>query len=386
MRATLAAANANRPKGAVEDGDRRWQIYANDQAKSAADYLPLIVSYRNGAAIQLSDVADVVDSVQDLRNAGMANSKPSVLVIIYRQPNANIIETVDRVTALLPSLRASIPGAITLTSAMERTATIRGSLRDTGRALGISIVLVVLVVFVFLRNIRATLIPGVAVPVSLVGTFGAMYLLGFSVNNFTLMALTIATGFVVDDAIVVLENTSRHIERGMPPFTAALQGAREVGFTVLAMSLSLIAVFIPILMMGGIIGRLFREFAITLVGGDPGLAGGVADDDADDVRASAAAAARRPARAALPVERIRFRSAASRVPSQPRVRARARSVGDAGAARHRLPQCLPVCRHPQGILPAAGYGTAGGRHPGGPEHLVPGDAPEAGRFHDHRRP
>ena len=264
VRTALANANANRPKGAVEDGDRHWQIYANDQAKSAAEYLPLIVAYRNGAAVQLTDVAEVVDSVQDLRNAGMANGKPSVLVIINRQPNANIIETVDRVNALLPTLRASIPGAITLTPAMERTATIRASLRDTGRALVISIVLVVLVVFVFLRNVRATLIPAVAVPVSLIGTFGAMYLLGFSVNNFTLMALTIATGFVVDDAIVVLENTSRHVEQGMPPFAAALKGASEVGFTVMAMSLSLIAVFIPILMMGGIIGRLFREFAITL--------------------------------------------------------------------------------------------------------------------------
>jgi multidrug efflux pump len=264
VRAALAAANANRPKGSLEDGDRNWQIYANDQAKTAAEYLPLIVSYRNGAAVQLSDVADVVDSVQDLRNAGMANGKPSVLVIIFRQPNANIIETVDRVRALLPSLRASIPGAITVTSAMERTATIRASLRDTESALTIAIVLVILVVFVFLRNVRATLIPSVAVPVALVGTFGAMYLCGFSVNNFTLMALTIATGFVVDDAIVVLENTSRHIEKGMAPFAAALQGAREVGFTVMAMSLSLIAVFIPILLMGGIVGRLFREFAVTL--------------------------------------------------------------------------------------------------------------------------
>jgi multidrug efflux pump len=264
VRVALAAANANRPKGAVEDGDRRWQIYANDQAKTAAEYLPLIVSYRNGAAVQLSDVADVVDSVQDLRNAGMANGKPSVLVIINRQPNANIIETVDRVTALLPSLRASIPSAITLTLAMERTTTIRASLRDTGRSLAMAVVLVVLVVFLFLRSGRATLIPGIAVPVSLIGTFGAMYLFGFSVNNFTLMALTIATGFVVDDAIVVLENTSRHIEQGMPPYAAALQGAREVGFTVLSMSLSLIAVFIPILLMGGIVGRLFREFAITL--------------------------------------------------------------------------------------------------------------------------
>jgi multidrug efflux pump len=264
VRATLAAANANRPKGAVEDDDRHWQIYANDQAKTAAEYLPLIVSYQNGAAIQLSDVAQVVDSVQDLRNAGMANGKPSVLVIINRQPNANIIETVDRVTALLPSLRASIPNTIDLTMAMERTTTIRASLRDTERSLGMAVVLVILVVFLFLRNARATLIPSVAVPVSLIATFGAMYLLGFSINNFTLMALTIATGFVVDDAIVVLENTSRHIEDGMAPFEAALQGAREVGFTVLSMSLSLIAVFIPILLMGGIVGRLFREFAVTL--------------------------------------------------------------------------------------------------------------------------
>jgi multidrug efflux pump len=264
VRATLAAANANRPKGAVEDGDRHWQIYANDQAKTAAEYLPLIVSYQNGAPIQLADVADVVDSVQDLRNAGMANGKPSVLVIINRQPNANIIDTVDRVTALLPSLRAAIPSAIDLTLAMERTTTIRASLRDTERTLMISVALVILVVFLFLRNARATLIPSVAVPVSLIATFAVMYLCGFSINNFTLMALTIAAGFVVDDAIVVLENTSRHIEAGMQPFEAALKGAQEVGFTVLSMSLSLIAVFIPILLMGGIVGRLFREFAITL--------------------------------------------------------------------------------------------------------------------------
>jgi multidrug efflux pump len=264
VRAVLASANANRPKGSVEDGDRHWQIYANDQAKTAAEYMPLIIAYRNGNAVQLTDVAEVVDSVQDLRNAGMANGKPSVLVIINRQPNANIIETVDRVTALLPELRASIPQAITLTPAMERTATIRASLRDVGRSLAIAIGLVILVVFAFLRDGRATLIPSVAVPVSLVGTFGVMYLCGFSVNNFTLMALTIATGFVVDDAIVVLENSARHVEKGMAPFAAALLGAREVGFTVLSMSLSLIAVFIPILLMGGIVGRLFREFAISL--------------------------------------------------------------------------------------------------------------------------
>ncbi len=264
VRTAIAAANANRPKGMVEEGDRMWTIYANDQAKTAAEYLPLIVAYRNGAAVRLPDVAEVVDSVQDLRNAGMANGKPSVLVIINRQPNANIIQTVDRVSELLPSLRASVPSAIDVAVAMERTTTIRASLRDTESALAIAVGLVILVVFLFLRNARATLIPAVAVPVSLVGTFGIMYLAGFSVNNFTLMALTIATGFVVDDAIVVLENTMRHIEAGMKPYQAAIVGAREVGFTVLAMSISLIAVFIPILLMGGIVGRLFREFAITL--------------------------------------------------------------------------------------------------------------------------
>jgi multidrug efflux pump len=231
-------------------------LAANDQAKTAAEYLPLIVSYRNGAAVRLTDVADVVDSVQDLRNAGSSDGKRSVLVIINRQPNANIIETVDAVMALLPSLRASIPSAITLSPVQERTTTIRASLRDVERTLVISVALVILVVFLFLRNGRATLIPSVAVPVSLTGTFAVMYLCGFSVNNFTLMALTVATGFVVDDAIVVLENTSRHIEKGVPPFKAALQGAGEVGFTVLSMSLSLIAVFIPILLMGGIVGPL----------------------------------------------------------------------------------------------------------------------------------
>jgi multidrug efflux pump len=264
VRTVLGATNANRPKGIVEDGDRNWQIYANDQAKTAAEYAPLIVAYRNGAAVRLSDVGDVVDSVQDLRNAGSANGKPSVLVIINRQPNANIIETVDAVSALLPELRAAIPSAIKLELIMERTTTIRASLRDVERTLIIAVCLVILVVFFFLRNARAALIPSVAVPVSLIATFGAMYLCGFSLNNLSLMALTVATGFVVDDAIVVLENTTRHIEAGMPPKEAALVGATEVGFTVLSMSVSLIAVFIPILLMGGIIGRYFREFALTL--------------------------------------------------------------------------------------------------------------------------
>ena len=264
VRAAIVATNANRPKGAVEDDTHYWQILANDQARKAADYIPLVVSYRNGAAVRLSDVAEVSDSVQDLRNAGSANGKPSVLLILNRQPNANIIATVDRVTALLPVLQASIPSAIDLQIALDRTPTIRASLRDVERTLAISIALVIMVVFVFLRDWRATLIPTVAVPVSLIGTFGVMHLSGFSLNNLSLMALTIATGFVVDDAIVVLENISRRIDEGVPPMKAALQGSREVGFTVLSMSLSLIAVFIPILLMGGIVGRLFREFAVVL--------------------------------------------------------------------------------------------------------------------------
>ena len=264
VRTAILSTNVNRPKGSVEDEERHWQILANDQAKKAADYLPLIVAYRGGAAVRLADLGDVVDSVQDLMNDGSSNGKPAVLLVLYRSPNANIIDTVDRVKAVLPELAASIPNAIDLAVVLDRTPTIRASLRDTERSLMVSIVLVILVVFLFLRNWRATLIPSVAVPVSLVGTFGVMYLCGYSLDNLSLMALTIATGFVVDDAIVVLENISRRIEEGIPPMRAALQGSREVGFTVLSMSLSLIAVFIPILLMGGIIGRLFREFAVVL--------------------------------------------------------------------------------------------------------------------------
>ncbi len=264
VRSAITSTNANRPKGSLDDGERYWQVGANDQAKSAKEYVPIVVAYRNGAAVRLGDLARVEDSVQDIRNYGVANGKPAVMLIINRQPNANIIEVVDRVQAAIPELRASVPADVDLTLMMERTSTIRASLREVERSLVISVALVILVVFLFLRNGRATLIPAVAVPVSLIGTFGAMYLLGYSLNNLSLMALTIATGFVVDDAIVVLENVSRHIERGMKPFEAALQGAREVSFTVVSMSISLVAVFIPILFMGGIIGRLFREFAVTL--------------------------------------------------------------------------------------------------------------------------
>ncbi|PLQ02400.1 efflux RND transporter permease subunit [Cupriavidus pauculus] len=328
VRNTISATNANRPLGILDNPNTAWQVYANDQAMAAKDYMPLIIRYAtpgtysstsagaliastaNAAAggnvstktvngvttttittssgtttistgatggnvnsggpnsfavpVRLQDVANVVDSVQDIRNAGSANGQPSVLLVLNRSPGANIIETVDRVNDMLPQLRKMIPATISLDVMMDRTPTIRASLREVEHTLMISVALVIMVVFVFLRNVRATLIPSVAVPVSLVGTFTIMYLAGFSLNNLSLMALTIATGFVVDDAIVVLENISRHIEEGMKPMAAALRGAREVGFTVLSMSLSLIAVFIPLLLMGGIVGRLFQEFAITL--------------------------------------------------------------------------------------------------------------------------
>jgi multidrug efflux pump len=264
VRAALAAANANTPKGAIEVGDQHWQIYTNDQARTAAEYQDLIVAWRNGSPVRLSDVAQIIDAVEDIRNEGQANGKRSVLVIIYLQPNANIIETVDKVKELLPELQAALPNDVDVTLAADRTTTIRASLREVERALTISVILVVLVTFVFLRSLRAGFVPSVAVPVSLIGTFGVMYLMGYSLNNLSLMAMTIAAGFVVDDAIIVLENVSRHIEEGMPRRQAALLGAREVGFTVVSMTLSLIAVFIPILLMGGIVGRLFREFAVTL--------------------------------------------------------------------------------------------------------------------------
>jgi multidrug efflux pump len=264
LQSVLSLQNADLAKGQITDGNVTADILANDQISLAADYKPLVVGYKNGAAVHLSDVADVVDSVQNVRAAGYLNGKRSVTVIIFRQPGANIINTVDRITAQLPSIKASIPLGIDTTIVLDRTTTIRASVSDVERTLIISIALVIVVVFVFLRNGRATLIPAVAVPVSLVGTFAVMYLLNYSLDNLSLMALTIATGFVVDDAIVVMENISRHLEDGMKPFAAALKGAEEIGFTVFTISISLIAVFIPLLMMGGIVGRLFREFAVTL--------------------------------------------------------------------------------------------------------------------------
>ncbi|MGA3076528.1 MAG: efflux RND transporter permease subunit [Bryobacteraceae bacterium] len=264
VRGVLAAANANTPKGHFSDGHRAWEVGANDQMFKAIDYQPLIVTYKNGLAVRVSDIGRAVDSVEDIRNAGYANGRPSVMVIIFRQPGANIIDTVDRIRAELPVLKASMPQSIDMNIAMDQTVTIRASVHDVERSLLISVALVVLVVFVFLRSPRSTFIPSVAVPVSLIGTFGVMYLLHYSIDNLSLMALTISTGFVVDDAIVVIENITRYLEQGMHPFQAALKGAKEISFTVLSMSTSLIAVFIPLLLMGGIVGRLFREFAVTL--------------------------------------------------------------------------------------------------------------------------
>ncbi len=264
IRTFLASVNANRPKGEIARGQEAYQLYTSDQLLHASEYRDLVVGYRKGAAVRLSSLGDVVDSVQDLRNAGIANGKPAILIIIFRQPGANIIDTVDRVKEALPALRSAISPSIAIDIMMDRTTTIRASVKDVEITLVISIVLVILVVFVFLRNVWATLIPSVAVPLSLLGTFAVMYLLGYSVDNLSLMALTISTGFVVDDAIVVIENITRYLEMGMTPIRAALTGAKEIGFTVLSMSTSLVAVFIPLLLMGGIVGRLFREFAVVL--------------------------------------------------------------------------------------------------------------------------
>jgi len=264
VRATLTEANANRPKGVIENDRYHWQIMASDQLERAEQYRPLIVAWRDGAAVRLSDVATVEDSVEDLFQTGFYNDRQAILLILRRQADANIIETVEAIRAQLPQLAALLPGDVDMTVAQDRTPSIRASLHEAELTLVVAVALVMLVVLLFLRHWRAALIPSVAVPVSLVGTFCVMYLCGFTLNTISLMALIVATGFVVDDAIVVLENIMRHIEQGASPMRAALRGSREVGFTVLSMSLSLVAVFIPILLMGGVVGRLFREFAVTL--------------------------------------------------------------------------------------------------------------------------
>src|SRR5436309_6199358 len=261
---TLTAANANRPKGELSDAQHTWRLATSDQLFKADEYRPLIVAYKNGSPIRLSDIAKVEDSLEDRRNTGLANGKPAVLVQVFKQPTANIIDTVDRIYDLLPLLKASIPPTINLSVIVDRTTTIRASIKDIEYTILISVGLVILVVFIFLRNLWATIIPSISVPLSLLGTFGVMYLLGYSVDNLSLMALAIFTGFVVDDAIVVIENITRYLEAGMRPAMAALTGAKEIGFTVLSMSTSLVAVFLPLLLMSGILGRLFREFSITL--------------------------------------------------------------------------------------------------------------------------
>jgi multidrug efflux pump len=264
LRSTIAAQTANRAKGSFSDDNRSWLIGANDQLLHAVDYQPLLIKTSNGAAIRLSDVAEVTDSVQTVRSLGVMNGRRAALVIIFRQPGANVIATVDGIKAAVPQLHAAISPAIDLTVVMDQTVTIRGSVRDVEITLVISVLLVILVVFVFLRDWRSTLIPSIAVPVSIIGSAGAMYLLGYSIDNLSLMALTISTGFVVDDAIVVLENITRYREQGLGPLESAVKGAAEIGPTVFSISISLVAVFIPILLMGGIVGRLFREFAVTL--------------------------------------------------------------------------------------------------------------------------
>ena len=264
VRAAVGVENTNLAKGSIENDRKTWLITANDQLKSAKQYRPIIIAYRNGAPVRLGDVADVEDSYSNVYNAGSFNGKPSVLVFIFRQPGANIIKTVDRAKAALPFLKASLPASINVQIENDRTKTVRASVADVEITLGISVFLVILVVFIFLREIRATLIPGVAVPVSIAGTFAVLFVGGYSLDNLSLMALTISTGFVVDDAIVVIENVMRHIEAGLNPYDAAVLGSREIGFTVLSMSLSLMAVFIPIWLMGGIVGRLFHEFAVAI--------------------------------------------------------------------------------------------------------------------------
>ena len=293
VRAAIQANNANRPKGAIEGADRRLQVYTPAPGRYAADYRDMVIAWRNNAAVRLGDVANVIDSVENTRTLGLFNGEPAVVVLVTQEPGANVIDTVDGVRKLLPELRAQLPQDIDIEVASDRTNSIRASLREVEATLMIAIVLVVLVVGLFLRKARATIVPAVATVVSLLGTFGVMHLLGYSLNNLSLMALTVATGFVVDDAIVVLENITRHVEAGMNRVEAALRGAREVGFTVLSISLSLVAVFIPLLFMGGQVGRLFPRVRRHAVGRGADLAGDIADHHADALRHAPARERRR---------------------------------------------------------------------------------------------
>ena len=387
VRTVLAAANANRPKGELANGTQTWGLSTTDQLLKAEDYQPLIVRYASGtgAAVQLSDIALVRDSVENVRAAGMVDGKPAVLIIVFRQPGANIIDTVDRVYAAIPQLRASISPAIDLTVVMDRTTTIRASVHDVEFTMLISISLVIMVVFLFLRNLRATLIPGIVVPLSLIGTFGIMYLLGYSLDNLSLMALTICTGFVVDDAIVVIENISRYREQGMAPLEAAIKGAAGIGFTVVSISISLVAVFIPILLMSGIVGRLFREFAVTLSAAvlvslvislttTPMMAAHLLKPHDQEKHN----------RWYVVSERF-FTGMLDRYERSSAVGARSSAAHSDGGAGDARPQHLPVHGRAEGILPAAGYGPLDGRGASRPGHFIPGDEGAADRTGHHHR-
>ncbi len=398
VRNAIASTNANRPKGVLDDGANAWQIYANDQAKTAVEYRPLIVAYQNGAPVRLGDVSTVIDSNQDLRNAGLANGKPAVLIIISRQPNANIIETVDRVKAMIPQFKASIPAAIDLQLMFDRTPTIRASLHDTETTLLLSVALVILVVYLFLGSARAALIPSVAVPVSLIGTFGAMYLLDYSLDIFSLMALTIATGFVVDDAIVVLENAQRHIENGMTAVRGRVEG-RAGGRLHGAVDEHLADRGLhPDPADGRHRRPALPRVRRHAVGRDRRVAARLADDDADDVRVppqgpdgrrAAAAPQRvaardgrlRPPRPATHrrMERARDRGRHARLRAVADVGARRRAADDPDPRRDDRAQRLPLLDRAEGLLPAAGHGAHGRRGRRGPGDLVPGDEDEARR-------
>ncbi len=383
VRQAIATGNINAPKGAVEDAQRRWQIQANDQLTLPEQYGDLVVTYRNGIPVRLSQIAHVSVDIQNVRNMGMANGEPSIQLIIFRQPGANIIEAVEAIKAALPELEASMPPAVDVHFMSDRTITIRAALHDSEFTLILSVMLVALVVFVFLRDWRATLIPVIAVPISLVGTFAAMYLLNYSLDNLSLMALIVATGFVVDDAVVVLENIIRHVEDGVAPMQAALRGAREVGFTVLSMSLSLVAVFLPVLLMGGIIGRLFREFAATLsiaifislvvsLTLTPMLASRLLKPRGDHN-----------AGAHCGMGRTQLRQVAARLRSQPDLGPQAPPRDAGGFLRHHRLERLFVPDRPQGIFPHTGYRRYDRQYPGGSIDFVSGhvDKTQAHRRH-----
>ena len=370
VRTALANANANRPKGGFQDANHRWQISDNDQIFKASDYAPIIAGYnrQTGAPVRISDLGTVVDSIADIHTAGVSGIKPengppaqlksAVLIIVFKIPGANVISTVDNVMAEMPRLQAAIPPTIKIDVAVDRTTTIRSSVHDVEISLMISVLLVVLVVFLFLREVWATIIPSIAVPLSLVGTFGVMYLLGYTIDNLSLMALTIATGFVVDDAIVVIENITRYLEMGMKPFDAAMKGSKEIGFTVLSMSTSLIAVFIPILLMGGIVGKLFREFAVTLsvaiavsllvsLTTTPMLCAKFlkSRDESRHGRIYRASETR------LPV-------ASLRIQRRPALGSAPPDADTLRGHRHGVPEHLSLHHCAQGLLPAAGHGPA----------------------------